>query len=530
MCENDWNTLLDHGLEKPASYIVRINGNYYEAIQGGTSSGAGTIAYGGADNAGSASGTDCAAVLNATIAACSQGDTIFVRSGDYTLTSSVNENVGISIIGEHGAGDLFFGADAIHGGYTTKQGVLFIDGDGTGIDMFKLGYATSGGANTMTFGHRLINLAFCGYAAPTGLADTANKANSAVTCSNIQSSIFQNLDFRRKEYGLYITATNDEFPLNWSDVLHVENCHFAYNVYGFYMSGAGGELRLNNIYGYINEKSVVYCSHYYDTKITNVFSNADAIQSAAITDAAVSVLPAYGDAYLSHIYINGEKSGGTKAYSGICVTPAGYTRSKIFLDHVLVQGVANNAIDVASAAAAVGTSVHIRDIYVGEAGGISTMGGAAGSAEVTWYVVNNADPARTTVYVDGGYADCEQANKWTGWFVDVYSVKNIENWSPLAASGGESIFDPTNNIFGPTVTGATATPAASTDYMVYGTDLFVTSTDSGNADAAILVKDSGGNTVIGPVSTLSKEYVPLGYQVNWGAYTGAAPTVTMYGI
>jgi hypothetical protein len=32
---DDWNSLLDHGLEKTASYIIRKNGVYYEAIQGG---------------------------------------------------------------------------------------------------------------------------------------------------------------------------------------------------------------------------------------------------------------------------------------------------------------------------------------------------------------------------------------------------------------------------------------------------------------------------------------------------------------
>ncbi len=31
-------------------------------------------------------------------------------------------------------------------------------------------------------------------------------------------------------------------------------------------------------------------------------------------------------------------------------------------------------------------------------------------------------------------------------------------------------------------------------------------------------------------STLTKEYVPIGYKINWGAYTGDAPTVTVWGV
>jgi len=43
--EYDWNGLLDHSLEKTASYIVRVNGSVYEAINGST----GKIDYSGTD-------------------------------------------------------------------------------------------------------------------------------------------------------------------------------------------------------------------------------------------------------------------------------------------------------------------------------------------------------------------------------------------------------------------------------------------------------------------------------------------------
>ena len=70
---NDDVQLKDHGLEKAASIIVRENGVYYEAIKGGTSTSAGTIIYGGVDNAGATSGTDAIAVTNAAMGALTAG-------------------------------------------------------------------------------------------------------------------------------------------------------------------------------------------------------------------------------------------------------------------------------------------------------------------------------------------------------------------------------------------------------------------------------------------------------------------------
>jgi parallel beta-helix repeat protein len=64
--ENDYNNILAHGLTKPYSFLVRINGSYFECIKGdGTT--AGTISYGGVDNAGGVDGTDADAVLQAAL-------------------------------------------------------------------------------------------------------------------------------------------------------------------------------------------------------------------------------------------------------------------------------------------------------------------------------------------------------------------------------------------------------------------------------------------------------------------------------
>jgi hypothetical protein len=84
--ENDWNQLLDHGLEGRGAYLIRQNGSYIEALSSST----GNITYGGADNAGSIDGTDASDVINAALnALASSGGAVYIKKGDYTITSQI---------------------------------------------------------------------------------------------------------------------------------------------------------------------------------------------------------------------------------------------------------------------------------------------------------------------------------------------------------------------------------------------------------------------------------------------------------
>jgi len=112
----DWNALLDHGLEKSASYIIRKNGDYYEAINGST----GKIDYGGANNAGGVNGSDAAAVIQATIGVIRDlqsdsfliGGKILLKSGKYVINSTlVIDTVHISFEGEQPYTRLEAGSD-----------------------------------------------------------------------------------------------------------------------------------------------------------------------------------------------------------------------------------------------------------------------------------------------------------------------------------------------------------------------------------------------------------------------------------
>lgn len=86
---DDWNNLLGHGLEKNADYIIRVNGVDYEALKGGTTSDAGTIAFGGADDVGSVDGAIAHLVIEAAHTAANGGH-IHLKKGTYTLTDVID--------------------------------------------------------------------------------------------------------------------------------------------------------------------------------------------------------------------------------------------------------------------------------------------------------------------------------------------------------------------------------------------------------------------------------------------------------
>jgi len=124
----------------------------------------------------------------------------------------------------------------------------------------------------------------------------------------------------------------------------------------------------------------------------------------------------------------------------------------------------------------------------------------------------------------------------------VVAYNELDSTTEFADAGSGSMFrdnlgyNPVGNIANPfdagngliEVSGAAATPAANTDYTVSGMDIKISSTDSGNTDCAIMLKDPGGNNVLqAALSTIDHMYVPRGFQLNWGAFTGAAPTVTV---
>lgn len=147
---DDWNNLLDHGLEKEVSYIVRKNGSYYEAIRGGTATGAGKIVFGGVGNVGSVNGSLFASVLQACIDnLTAAGGVIKLRAGTFTLAAQVNLKSNVGVVGEGvtctiisytGAAKAFSTAAVDTQINGAEVGNFTLQNDGTGTYAFDLDY------------------------------------------------------------------------------------------------------------------------------------------------------------------------------------------------------------------------------------------------------------------------------------------------------------------------------------------------------------------------------------------------------
>jgi hypothetical protein len=106
----------------------------------------------------------------------------------------------------------------------------------------------------------------------------------------------------------------------------------------------------------------------------------------------------------------------------------------------------------------------------------------------------------------------------------------VNPWGELTTSfliGGRSSV--TYHLIEPSGFGANSTTEiASTTYQMAYFGCFVTSANSSNSNNAILIKDPSGNTMLGPVGTLTAVFVPAEYTITWGAFTGTAGAATVF--
>jgi len=74
--------------------------------------------------------------------------------------------------------------------------------------------------------------------------------------------------------------------------------------------------------------------------------------------------------------------------------------------------------------------------------------------------------------------------------------------------------------------GDESVPTANMDYVVAGVDIFITS--GGGTGVSVTIKDQNDNTVASGLATLTAQFLPIGYKINFGSFT-SAPTVTVSG-
>jgi hypothetical protein len=73
----------------------------------------------------------------------------------------------------------------------------------------------------------------------------------------------------------------------------------------------------------------------------------------------------------------------------------------------------------------------------------------------------------------------------------------------------------------------TSSVVASKNYTIRDVDVLMTST--GGTGVSITIWDASGNAVLTGLSTLNRTYLPIGYKVNFGGFSGA-PTVVVEGL
>jgi hypothetical protein len=102
-------------------------------------------------------------------------------------------------------------------------------------------------------------------------------------------------------------------------------------------------------------------------------------------------------------------------------------------------------------------------------------------------------------------------------------IENCPNLNPINKI--TNCFDNTGHFI--KTDGAAAVPVASQDYRVDIAGIVITAANSTNTNNAIIIKDGAGNAITAAAGTLSGVYVPYGFLINWGAFTGTAGACTV---
>ena len=404
LTKTEWNALLDHALIKPTTYIIYKVGTEYRAVNGMT----GKVDY---------YGTDATTVIQSAIDALpTSGGKILMKEGKYVLGTKIviNKN-SVELAGTNKGGDLFFTNDGTYHGQSNKMATLII---ADGIDGIHVG------ETTFVQGIAINNLFISGTDSDEALGDDVYSIGAGIKLENVNTVSIENVQVRHKEYGLYTKPTE---PFAWNhviDVLTINNLYLCYNLYGWISEGFVSNVRVHNLFGYINQRGVLHVTPQYNWLIDGVWSNADCRNPLTDYDCSIFVSTAR-DVTLRNIVVAGAY--GTTLSSkpliridvNVSGTPESY-RGRVLLEDIVLFETQQDAIRIA------GTGhIFIHNIHAGSTG---TEGFYGGSGTITEKIVNNLDPSTAYVEVIGGYVKSALANK-ADWFAGVKVIKSLINWS-----------------------------------------------------------------------------------------------------
>jgi hypothetical protein len=450
------------------------------------------------------------------------------RPGKYVSAATVEVNQsGFGITAPSGHGDVFFANDGVYHGFSTKHPVTFI---ADGFDLFKIG--TTAFAQGLTFE----KFGISGKDSDEIMADTVYSAGAGIHIVKGNTIRIRDVQIQRKEKAIHSEIEGGFAWDNVIDVLTLENIYLNHNLYGIYQGGWLGNCRWRNIFGYINQKSLMWLNPSYDLTIENVYSNADGWNGTSkFTDSCISI-GTPGNVKLRNIMVEGSYGAKRCPMPLIYLSPAKrgdagppfveWCRAHIIIDNADLLSTDTDAITIYGS----GGQVDINNLHVGRMGPAAIQSWYGGDGRIGGSaILNLSNPDDVIVNVRGGYVLSEQGK--SNWFYGIKRgvIRDVTNWSPFGLNNAAP-FNATQGVVGlyyESDSNNSFTPVASVDYTLVMTDQWFIV--SGGIGVDISIKDPSGNVVKSGLTSLD-EKLPTGYKVNFGAFSVAPTTCHVYAI
>jgi hypothetical protein len=481
------------------SYVVEyINGNYIAVDSQGKP------AY---------SSIDATAVGNYAIA---NGKSVtFI--GKIVLTAPIAvEHSSVTISGENIGGDLFYTNDPVYHGFSNKWGTTII---ADGFDAFEVG------KTNFVLGVTIQNLGISGKNSDAVMADTDYSADSGIRVYKVNMLQISNVEVTRKEKGIRLEPIGNFAYDNVIDVVTLDNIYLCYNQYGIYSNGWVANARLSHVWGYFNQFGLIHAAPQYDWIISKVWSNADAWIATDFWDNSI-FLTTSRDVTLEDITITGAKgiTLNPKSLIGLSLGVAGspgdeWIRAHITMNRISLFESYTDAITVVGKG-----QVDINYIQAGSTGSTSFYGGPG---TIAGSVLKNLGGKDVSIYVNGGYVNSLQAR--STWFYGILNgtVENVRNYNPYGIFDFNpfSVTESTLGLY--TDVSSQHNPQANVTYRIVVTDILITSIAGTGVNITII--DPDGDVLATGLISLNATLVPVGYGINWGAFSVAPTILTIAG-
>lgn len=313
-------------------------------------------------------------------------------------------------------------------------------------------------------------------------------------------------------------------------------------VSGIWSDGWVSNVRLRNIFGYINERSLIHAETKYDWLIDGVMSQSDGNYGIDATDAPI-YLATRQDVTLRQVTIASNLNDDQKHPDtppiplvhfslGRAADASGeWYRGHIKADTLTLFGSNSDAILVTGTGFA-----DLHNIHVGGTGQCppqsfrncpagKSQSFYGGPGDIAGACVNAAGP-ETSVYVDGGGGYCRSnLTRRVDWMKNCTWVANVRNYNPLGIIANP--FDHASGFIGPS--GTSSTPEPNVNYTARGTDLMLAV--SGAHGVVVTLMDADGNVfsrtdVSQGTPSIS---LPVDWAVSFGEFTASAPLKVVVG-